>query len=489
VSAPDRVRGPGGDIGPSGLAQGPGGDPGPSGSAQGPGGDPGPSRSARGPGRDVGRSGSVRGRGFRLLWAGEASSRLGSSMTSVALPLVAVVQLEASAFQSALLYATSWLPWLLIGLPAGAWVDRLPKRRLMIACDLLAAALFASVPVAAWLDALTIGHLLAVSFAGGAVGVFFQTAQEAYLPILLGPEELARANARLHGTAAGAQVAGPGLAGLLAQLAGAVTAVLIDAVSFLVSALCLTGIRRAEPPARHDRAPIRREIGAGIRFVARDPYLRVLTLYGAASNVGLIGYQSLLVVFLVREVGLGAGTVGVLLAAISCGGVAGAACATPLARRIGSARAMLVCEGASVPFGLLIPLTGPGAGLAPLVVGGLVIGVGVVAGNVLKGAFRQQYTPPAMLGRTVVTMQFLNLGAIPLGAVAAGSLAAALGVRPALWCMTAGLALTGLILLIGPMRSRRDLPSQPDTGGAARQRDSAPDGDGTQPAEPVVPHA
>jgi hypothetical protein len=151
-----------------------------------------------------------------------------------------------------------------------------------------------------------------------------------------------------------------------------------------------------------------------------------------------------------------------LLAAISCGGVLGAAIATPISRRFGTARGMLLCETGALPFGLLIPLTGPGPRLALLVAGGLVIGVGVVAGNVIKGVFRQRYTPAHLLGRVTVSMQFLNLGAIPLGGLIAGTLGSTLGVRPAMWIMTGGLALTGLILLIGPMRRGRDLPVRPE---------------------------
>ena len=402
--------------------------------------------------------GGTRQRDFRLLWAGQVSSRLGSSMTSVALPLVAVTQLNASAFQAALLYATAWLPWLLIGLPAGAWVDRLPRRPVMLAGDVTSAWLFLSIPVAAWLDALTIDHLLLVSFAGGAVSVFFQTAEEAYLPVLLDAGALPAGNAKLQGTESAMQVAGPGAAGLLAQVAGPVTAVLIDAVSFGVSALCLAAIRFREPRGTRTGTRLATEIGEGIRFVLRDPYLRVFAAQGALSNIGLIGYQSLLVVFLVREVGVSAGTVGGLLAAIASGGVLGAVLATPLAHRIGTARAALLCQVIALPFGLLIPMTRPGAGLALLVTGGVAIGVGVVAGNVVKSAFRQRYVPGHLLGRVGVSMQFLNLGAIPLGALAAGSLAAAIGVRPAIWVLTAGLALTGPLLLIGPLKSRRDLP-------------------------------
>jgi MFS family permease len=409
------------------------------------------------------RGGLLWHRDFRLLWIGQASSKLGSSVTSVAMPLVAVATLNATAFEAAILYAATWLPWLIIGLPAGAWVDRLRRRPVMVACDTASMLLFLSVPVAAWFDVLTIGHLLAVALAAGTATVFFQTAYQAYLPSLLDKQKLPEGNAKLHGTESAMQVAGPGVAGLLAQLTGAVTAVLLDALSFAASALCLWAIRFREPrEPRPATANLRREIAEGIRFVARDPYLRVLTVFGAASNLGLIGYQSILIVFLVRDIGVSAGVVGGLLAAISCGGVLGAAIATPVSRQFGTARAMLLCEAGAAPFGLLIPLAGPGPRLALLVAGGLILGVGVVAGNVIKGVFRQQYTPPHLLGRVLVSMQFLNLGAIPLGGLIGGTLGSTLGVRPAMWIMTSGLALTGLILLIGPMKHRRDLPERPE---------------------------
>ncbi|MGH3382805.1 MAG: MFS transporter, partial [Actinoallomurus sp.] len=295
--------------------------------------------------------GLFRHRDFRLLWIGQTTSKLGSSVTSVALPLVAVATLGASTFQVALLSAAAWLPWLLIGLPAGAWVDRLPRRPVMLACDLAALLLFLSVPVAAWLGRLTIGQLLAVALGAGTASVFFQTAYQAHLPSLLDRDEVAEGNAKVQATEAAAQVGGPGVAGLITQLADAVNALLADAASFLVSALCLLAIRAREP--RLDRArragTLRREIGEGLRFVARDPYLRVLTLFSAVSNIGLIGYQSILVVFLVREVGVSPGVVGGLAAATSLGGVLGAASATARARRFGSARSLLVAEIGAAP--------------------------------------------------------------------------------------------------------------------------------------------
>ena len=152
---------------------------------------------------------------------------------------------------------------------------------------------------------------------------------------------------------------------------------------------------------------------------------------------------------------------GGLAAATSLGGVIGAASATALARRFGSARSLLVAEAGAAPFGLLIPLTAPGAGLALTVAGGFVVGAGVAVGNVLKGSFRQTYSPRGLLGRVTVSMQLVSYGTIPLGATLGGALGTALGVRPALWIIMSGLALTGLILLIGPLRRHRDLPGRP----------------------------
>ncbi|GII76061.1 MFS transporter [Sphaerisporangium rufum] len=410
------------------------------------------------------RGGLWRDRDFRLLWTGETASAFGSSLTAVAVPLTAVTTLHASAMVVALLTAAAWLPWLIIGLPAGAWIDRLPRRRVMLVCDAVSLVLFASVPVAAWLGLLSAGWLLVVALLAGTASVFFKTAYQAYLPTLVPVARLAEGNAKLQGSESVSQIAGPGAAGLLAQAFGPVNALLADAATFLVSALCLLGIRTREeplPPPPPD-ATLRRRIAEGTRFVARDPYLRVLTVFGAASNLFLVGYQAILVVFLIREVGVGPGAVGGLVAATSVGGVAGALLAGPLARRFGSARTMIGSELLGAPFGLLIPMAGPTtAGLVLAVAGGFMVVAGVVTGNIIKGGFRQAYVPRELMGRAVVSMQFVNLGTLPLGAVLGGTLAGALGLRPAMWLMTGGLALTGLILLIGPLRRGRDLPAAP----------------------------
>lgn len=399
---------------------------------------------------------------FRRLWAGQAVSQLGSSASLVAFPLVAVTVLDASPFQVALLVAATWLPWLVIGIPAGTLVDRLPRRPLLIACDLASAGLMLSAPIAAWLGFLTIGHLLLVALLAGTAEVFSATAGQVYLPTLVEPDELPAANARLHGSQSAAQVAGPGVGGLLAGAGGPVTALAADAASFLVSAGCLLRIRRPErlvpDPGRES---LLAEAKAGIRLVARDPYLRVLALSGAAANLALTSYQAVLVVFLVREVGFGAGTIGLLLSLGSLGGVFGAMLAGPLSRRIGTARALLACELGAGAAALLLPLTGPGLGGLWLVAGGLGVSGGVVAGNVVNGTFRQRYVPAAILGRVTASMRVLNFGTMPLAALLGGVLATTIGLRPTMWVGTAGVLLAALILLAGPLKSARDLPERP----------------------------
>jgi Na+/melibiose symporter-like transporter len=234
------------------------------------------------------------------------------------------------------------MPWLLIGLPAGAWVDRLAKRPMMLACNIASMLFFASIPVAAWSGFLTVTQLLVVALLGGTAKVFFVTAYRAYLPTLVSTGYLLEANAKLQGSESAVQIAGQGLSGVLAQAFGAVSGLVADAVSFGISVLCLRSIRAREPhPERTTKDRLRDEIGDGLRVVIHDPYLRVLTVFGAVSNIALMGYQSIEVVFLVRDLGAGPATVGVVMALASAGGVFGALLASRIGARFGSARGLL----------------------------------------------------------------------------------------------------------------------------------------------------
>lgn len=300
-----------------------------------------------------------RHRNFRLLWAGETTSQVGSSVSGVVLPVVAVTTLHAGAFTVSLLSAVRWLPWLAIGLVVGAWIDqRREQRRLMMICDFVAAAAFATVPLASALGDLTALQLILVALVAGTAGVFFSTAYSVFLLAIVGDRrDRTTGNSALQGSASAANVAGPGLGGLLIDALGATVAVLADSASFLVSAVCLASMRA---PREHHRptcatAPIGERVRAGIHYLRHEPLLRSLTLFGGTSNLALTAYQSILVVFLLRETHLGSVAVGLVLALTGLGGVTGALLARPLTAALGSGRALLATKAAGGACALLIP--------------------------------------------------------------------------------------------------------------------------------------
>jgi predicted MFS family arabinose efflux permease len=402
-------------------------------------------------------------RDFRLLWFGETVSRCGSAATDVALPLVAVATLHVSALTVGVLGVATWLPYLLISLPAGAWVDRFHRRPVMIASNIVSALLFASVPVAAWLGRLSVLHLLTVAFCTGFAKVFFRTAYQAYLPTVVGQRDLAEGNARMQGSASAAEVVGPGLAGLMAQAFGAVTALLADAISYLVSTACLRSIRVQEQPNQNPdrKTGLIRRICAGLRYTAHDPYLRTLALYGSLGNLALIAVQTLLIVFLIRVVKLGPGPTGLLMTGLGVGGILGAMLTGTIVRRYGTARGLLLATAVTTPAGLLLPLAQPGPRLVLFTLGLLVLAAGIVAGNIIAATFRQSYCPPHMLGRVSAVISFLVFGTMPVGALIAGTLAAKFGIQTALWTVCAGLILPAVVLVTSPIGRLRNLPIGP----------------------------
>jgi predicted MFS family arabinose efflux permease len=316
--------------------------------------------------------------------------------------------------------------------------------------------------VAAGLGLLRMPHLLAVAFCAGLAKVFFRTAYQAYLPTVVDRAQLAEGNAKMQGSASAAEVAGPGIAGLMAQAFGAVTALLADGLSFLVSTVCLLGIRAREAPNEDPRrtAGLLRRIGAGLRYTAGDPYLRTLALFGAIGNLTLVAVQTLLVVFLIRVVGVGPGTTGLLMASMGLGGIAGALLAKPVIRRFGTARGLLVSALCTTPFGLLLPLAHKGLRLGLFAVGLFVLATGIVIGSVISASFRQAYCPPHLLGRVSAVVSFLVFGVMPVGALLAGAAGGILGVRTTLWILSGALMLPVLILIYSPVSRRRDLPAR-----------------------------
>jgi Transmembrane secretion effector len=443
--------------------------------------------------RERRRGGLLRHRNFRLLWVGETVSGAGTAMAAAGVPLLAVTALHASTFAVAALTAAAYLPWLVIGLPAGAWVDRLPTRPLMIICDVISALLYASLPAAAWAGMLTTGLVLAVATAAGTANVVFATAYQVLLPSLVAAGDLVEGNAKLQGSASVAAIAGRSAAGLAAEAVGPATALLVNAASFLVSAACLLRIRTGPASRRPAErvTTLRAEIAQGLRFIARDPYLRPLTLYAAAGNFAYTGSTALLVAFLVRVAGFAGAATGLLLGAGSVGGVLAAVVTRRLARWLGTARTLLLSALAAGLFSLLIPLTAAGPRAVFYVAGSAVAAGGIASGNIIAGSFRQAYCPAALLGRITATMRLAVFGTIPLGALAAGCLATALGTRTALWIILSSYALSGTLLLTPAILTRRDLPGsartdaeilRDSTGRSLRNSDS----DGTRRVESLL---
>jgi predicted MFS family arabinose efflux permease len=298
----------------------------------------------------------------------------------------------------------------------------------MLASDAVSAAVYASVPVAAWCGVLTVAQLIAVTLIVGAAAVFFNSAYQVLLPGVAGEADLTEGNAKLLGSREVAQIGGPGLGGLLAQAAGPVTGLLADAVSFAVSFCCLTAMQ--PPRDRRSGGAAAGGVLDGLRFAWRDPYLRAMTAFSSLGNLALTGVDALLVVFLVRTIGLSSWAAGLVMASLGVGGVIGALAARPLGRRFGTARALLIVVPAGLCFALLLPLAAGGPRLAFASAALICAGSVVVIANVIVDSFMQAYAPPDILDRVTSATWAAAYAMMPAGALLAGVLATGLGSGP-----------------------------------------------------------
>ncbi|MBV1940226.1 MFS transporter [Streptomyces sp. BV286] len=398
---------------------------------------------------------------FRTLFGATALSQLGTNVSYVAVPLVAVAELDASPGQVGALATLSTLAFLLIGLPAGAWVDRMRHRRVLIAADLARAVLFASVPLAWWLDALTLGQLYAVVLLSGCATVFFDVGSQSTLPGLVGRDALVPANAAMMSLLAVSNVAGRSAGGTLVQLLTAPVAVLCTAASHLASALRLTAVRGAgAPPVPTEATRLWTQVGEGLRHVFRNRELRALALTAALTNLGSQIINTMLPVLFVRELDLPASALGLYWAASGVGLLLGARCARPLASRLGYGRTLGVMGLCLAPAGLLVPLIDRGPWLWIAGTGGVLAMFKTGMDNVLGVSLRQRMTPDALLGRMNATFRFVLTGALAVGAAVAGLIGELAGVRTTLWVGAVFLATAFLPVFLSPVRTRRVLPDQ-----------------------------
>lgn len=405
-----------------------------------------------------------RNRPYWLFWTGETFSVFGTEVTSLLISLLAVVVLHASPVWVGIINAALWLPWILIGLPTGAWVDQRAPRTVMVVSDLAAACALLSIPAAWAFDALTVGQLTAVTFAVGMTNVFFRSAHPKLVATLVRREDLAPANSYLTGSESVARVGGPPLGGALAGLFAPALAVLVDAISYVVSAVFLILARpqddRWDGPATR-QASLRERIATGWRFTFADRFLRYFTIQGALSNTGLTGFQALLVLVLVRELGMTGPEAGLAVAVQGAGALFGAMAAPAVGRRWGSARATMILFCGAGVGALLLPWAAPGWRTWVLLLGMFLIGACVVCANVIRGAWRQSYVPMNLMARTSTAAQTVNFSLMPVAAVGAGWLGQRIGLIPAVGVMGAIVAAVSFTALVSPLRGLRDLPERP----------------------------
>jgi MFS family permease len=401
---------------------------------------------------------------FVKLWAGETISLLGTQVTVLALPLVAVITLHASAGEVGILNACRYAPFVVVTLVAGVVVDRVRRRPTLIVANAARAVLVALIPLGAVLGWLRIEYVCAIAFAVGIFTVFFDLAYQAYLPSLVERELLTPANGRLQASASAAELGGPGLGGLLVQALGAPYALVADAVSYAVSIFSVSAIRDREPePVREGRPPLVSAIRAGFAFTFRNPYLRAIAGEAATFNLFEQAILTVFVVYAIRRLDFSPGLLGLVISTGAAGALAGSLLAGRLDHRLGFGRATVASMVVACVIPLLIAL--PAGGRAPtataLAAVFFVWGAAVAVSNVLVVSLRQTVTPDAMLGRMNASYRFFTFGAIPLGALLGGGLAVVIGLRATLVVSALGFLLALAWILFSPVGRLDVLPTGP----------------------------
>jgi MFS family permease len=400
---------------------------------------------------------------FVRLWSAHTISRFGSEVSLLAIPLTAALVLNASATQMGLLAAVEFAPFLLLSLFAGVWVDRLPRKKILVVADLGRALLLGSIPLAALTNTLGIEQLYLVGFATGTLTVFFDVADQAYLPALVSREHLVEGNSKLEVSRSVAQIVGPGVGGTLVQVFTAPLAVALDALSFIVSALFLFGIKDTEPAHidSTEQRPVLEEIKEGLHVVLSNPLLRSIAGCTGSSNLFSNAMFAVFLLYATRELHIEPATLGLIFAAQGPGALLGALFADRLARTFGLGPTIVGSISIGALFSLLVPLA---SGPQPLIVATLMVSL-FVGGfsspvyNINQVSLRQAITPNRLQGRMNASMRFIVWGTIPIGALLGGTLGDAIGLWPTLLLMAIGQCMGPLFVFLSPVRQLKAQPA------------------------------
>ncbi|MFF7444053.1 MFS transporter [Streptomyces sp. NPDC008122] len=393
---------------------------------------------------------------FWRYWGAATVSGAGTAVTALALPLVALTVLDATAFEVALLAAAGQVSWLLLSLPAGVVAQRVPLRRLQVTLDLVRFAALGSLPLAWWLGTLTYPHLLFAALVTGAATVLFDIGNSTFLPAVVPARQLAARNSVMSGTHAVTDTGGPSLGGVLIGATGPVGALVVDAASYLASAVLLRTLPESRPAPRTGESPLRL-MHEGWRYVTKHPVMRPCMIWATAANFLNAALVALTPLYLVREAGLDAVQLGLVLAMDGVGALAGAAVAVRVTTRLGTAWGIIAADLAGGALLLLAPLTTSAGDAYWFALGNAGFAFGTVIGSITTRTYRQTQSPPELLSRVMATVRFVSWGALPLGALTAGLLATRVGAHTALWTVCAAALLPPLYLLSTGVGRHRDL--------------------------------
>ncbi|HEY0260468.1 MAG TPA: MFS transporter [Lacisediminihabitans sp.] len=400
---------------------------------------------------------------FLRLWSGQTASAIGSQLSNLAIPVLAVSVLSASSFQVGLLGAVETAAFLVIGLPAGAWVDRWLKRRVMLFADLTRAIVLLAIPVLWFAGILNIWQLIVVAGLAGAATVFFEVAYQSYIPVLVPAGALAEANSRLETTQQLARVGGPAISGALLAVVRPAILIAGDALSYLLSFVVLSTIRDEEVrAARAERRPLVAEIREGMAFVLNEPLLRRIVLCTAVGNFFSTLTTTMLPVLVLRELHVGVAAWGVALSVGAVGGLLGALFSARIARRIGEGT-VIPLSALGLGLGLLLlglmPLA-PHAAVPILVIAEFLVSFTVLIYNIAQVTFRQRICPRPLLGRMNASIRFVVWGVMPIAGIVSGLLSTAVGVVATVWIGGIGSTAACVFVLFSPLLGMRELPSE-----------------------------
>jgi len=384
---------------------------------------------------------------FWRYWTGSTISGLGTAVTSVALPLTAVEVVHASAVMVAVIAASEFIAWPVLGLPAGVLVSRLPLRGTQIVMDLVRAVAIGSIPVVAWTAALSSVQLVAVALVVGVANVVFSIGNSTMMPAIVSTEELTKRNSLNSATGGAVQMAGPGLGGLLVQVMGAAACMVTDSASYLLSAVLLRALPRPEKLPGSERGDsVHQQIKEGIAFITRHPVIRVCVADATFINFVGGGLMALVPLFLVRTLHEHSWVVGLVYAAEGVGSLTGASLTPRLTEAWGSARVCQRCAALMPAALVLLPLAFRGWGVVVFALGEVLFAGAVVPSSVVTRTHRHRVVPPELLPRVMATVRVVSWGAIPVGALVAGGVATIVGVRSALFVLAALAACAPLTL-------------------------------------------